>query len=288
MSDVITPGDGNAPGESSGVSGSVLAGEAGQQAAQQAAQQGGGDPAAPEWLGGLPDELRGDATLTRYKSPEDLARAHVELRKVAGSRIIVPGADADDATRAAFHEAIGRPKEAAGYQFEVPDGMTPDLSESFRDFAFKTGMPKDMAEAAVKWNNEQIAASQEKFLSESRAAVDQLAKDTPDYPAKIAAAKSLFKSLGGDPALADELDVKLGSANLVKFFIGLAEKTGEHGRIDGEMSGAGRIGANPEAQLDALQKDKSWRERFNAGDVEAVQQRERLLGAARAAANERR
>jgi hypothetical protein len=283
MSEVVVgtvTGNDDAPGESSGVSGDVLAGGG--------AEAGGGGAAAPEWLGGLPEDLRGDATLGRYKSLEDFARGHVELRKVAGSRVIVPAADADDATRAQFYEAIGRPKDAGGYEFEVPEGASPDLANGFREFAFATGMPKDMAEKAVKWNNEQIAAQQEAYLTSSQEAVAKVRAETPDYDTKITAAKQLFKSMGGDAAIADELDVKLGSENLVKFFIGLAEKTGEHGRVDGDRPGQVAITGDPEAQLDALQKDAGWRERFNAGDVEAVAQRERLMTAARNAANAKR
>ena len=199
--------------------------------------------------------------------------------------MIVPGADADDATRAQFYEAIGRPKEATGYEFDVPEGFSPDLSNTFRDFAFKTGMPKEMAEATVKFNNEQVLAQQQAHLVQGQAEVDAIAAETPEYKAKIGAAKELFKKFGGTPEIADALDVKLGSGNLIKFFLGMAASVGEHGRIDGEDTKPGGRSVDPGAELDALQKDAGWRERFKNGDVEAVAQRDRLLTAARSAAN---
>jgi hypothetical protein len=64
----------------------------------------------PEWMGSLPDELKGDATLSRYADIPALAKAHIEAHKVAKSKVIVPGPDADEAALASFYDAIGRPE----------------------------------------------------------------------------------------------------------------------------------------------------------------------------------
>jgi hypothetical protein len=46
----------------------------------------------------LPDDLKADATLSRYADVPALAKAHIEAHKVAKSKVVVPGEGADEAT----------------------------------------------------------------------------------------------------------------------------------------------------------------------------------------------
>jgi hypothetical protein len=62
----------------------------------------------------------GDATLSRYADVPALAKAHIEAHKVAKSKVIVPGADADDAQLSAFYDAIGRPASPDDYDLRCP------------------------------------------------------------------------------------------------------------------------------------------------------------------------
>lgn len=251
----------------------------------------GGAPAggqAPEWMASLPDELKGDATLSRYQSLEELARGHVEARKVASSRIVLPGAD-DDAAWSKFGEAL-RPADPSEYAIGLPEGVDPEgpaakFADAFRAKAHELGLPPRWAKALSDWNNEFVAADIAERNKASEAELSAFKAATPEYDAKLASAQNLFKSLGLDEAVVTELDVRLGTGNLMKLAFGLAEKFGEPVRVDPEGKGGGLDGGNTEnAQLQIREFDHVNREKIKAGDPDTMRARRKLLDAANAQA----
>src|SRR6185369_12579211 len=101
MTDAVTTGAG---------AGEVTGGEV------TGAEVTGGESQSPEWMAGLPDDLKGDATLTRYKSLDDLARGHLETKKLASSKLIIPGDGATDEDWGKFYDALGRPESPDKYE----------------------------------------------------------------------------------------------------------------------------------------------------------------------------
>lgn len=259
----------------------------------------GGGGAAPEWHAGLPDDLKGDATLARYADVPSLAKAHIEAHKVAKSKIVLPGADAGDDAWSAFYAATGRPETADGYgDFGLPaladdaddaakaarDGLVKQYQEALHPL----GLNPRQASALVAADISRIEAAQEAFYKQGQTEVDALKKEMGvEYEPNRAAAQKVFTELFGDDAaaLADELDTKVGSARLVKGMMALAKRVGEQDRVDGGGGGLGGGGeANAAEQLKTLQADKGWREKFNSGDAATVEQHSRLLRAAQAQA----
>lgn len=254
--------------------------------AEQPGAAGGG---TPEWMAALPEDLRADPTLSRYADLPALARGHLETKKLASSRVIVPAADADEAAWNSFYEAAGRPADPKDYDIPVPEGEDAALAEAFRPVAHKLGLLPHQAKALVEWNNEQQKAAYDGFLQKGAAELDALKAELGQgFDGKIAAARAMFLKHTGDTALAQELETKLGTGNLIKLFIGLAEATGEHGRVDGEDPKIAAGGGDAEKQLQAKMKDEGWRKKVNAGDSEAVAEYGRLRNAAVAAAQAKR
>ncbi|WP_414902467.1 hypothetical protein ACMT1E_04355 [Sphingomonas flavalba] len=248
-----------------------------------AAAIAGGGGSAPEWLGALPDDLRGDATLSRYKSVEELGRAHIEAHKVAKSKLTVPAANAAPEAWGAVFDALGRPADAAGYGLTPGEGQSPEALGEFAGLAHKLGLLPAQAKALAEYDAQRLAAAKNAFMEAGNKEIETLKTQMGvEYPAKLAAAKALFAKAGFDGADAEELDLKLGSGKLVSGFMKLAELVGEHGRVDGAddfvMTASD---ANAEQQLTTLQKDKNWREKLAAGDATVVAQRARLLEAAK-------
>lgn len=256
-------------------------------AAAAAALANAGDQsgaATPEWLGGLPDDLKGDATLSRFKDIEALARGHVEAHKVAKSKVLLPAADADETAWGAFFDAAGRPKEASAYELPLPEGDDGAFAESFKPIAHKLGFLPQQAKGLAEWWNGFQAEQVTAMNAASKAEVDALAAEMgADFQPKLAAARGLLKSLGVDEATVEQIDMKLGSGNLLKIFMGLADKAGEHGRIDGDVEALGGL-SDPMAAIDAKLKDADWRKRYLADDAGAVGEYNRLMAAAKAKA----
>lgn len=238
---------------------------------------GGGGGAGPEWLAGLPDDLKGDATLGRYANIEALARGHVETRKLLSNRLAVPQADAPAEEWGKVFDALGRPAEAKDYEIPLPEGMQASgIADAFRPVAHQLGLLPAQAKGVVefynKLNTDLDAAGQ--------AQIDALKGEIPDYDGKIALAKSAVAKLGLSDEFLTAAENRFGTAELIKGFIKLGELVGEHGRVDGEGGAITANLANAEAQLTELQKDKNWRDKLKAKDAVTVAQYERLKQAA--------
>ena len=107
-----------------------------------------------EW----PDDLKKDPYLSGFKTPQDIAKALIENKKMVGQKLGIPGPDATPEAKAAFYEALGVPKDPAGYEFTQPDDLPDALKETYdQEHADKwakrfkdLGIPKDAAAALRK------------------------------------------------------------------------------------------------------------------------------------------
>jgi hypothetical protein len=246
-------------------------------------------PAAPptrEWMTGLPADLTGDATLSRYDSIEALARGHVETKKAlgeAGNRLAIPAADAPPEQWEAVFKAIGRPDDASGYKF--PEGADAQTVEGFGPVAHQLGLSQKQAEGLAAYDMQRMTDAMTAIKTASEADLKTLKDELgSDYTAKEAVAQAAFQKLFGNEAgaLADHLDGIVGSRALVEGFMKLGTMLGEHSRIDGEGEPiTGVSDAEAEAKLQTLFKDKGWRDKLNAGDATTKAEHERLMAAAR-------
>lgn len=98
-------------------------------------------PAAPaavnEWLATLPEPLRGEKTLTKFKDPAALAQSYVNLEKMPRG-VTAPKDDAPDTEWNEYYEKLGRPKTVDEYKIKakVPEGVI------WNDVAEKTMLTK--------------------------------------------------------------------------------------------------------------------------------------------------
>jgi hypothetical protein len=256
--------------------------EGGQGGAAPAAPQPG---AVPEWLQGLPPELQGDQTLSRYQNIEALARGHVETKKAFGSRIAVPGADAKPEEWDGVWKALGRPDGIDGYEVPVMEGIDPETTKPFRELAHKLGLNPTQAKELAGFHNQLLTQAEADYYAEGEQSLQAVKDELGDgYAQAEADAKAAFAKLfpGADGELADAIDRLVGSGPLVKAFANAAKLIGETGRIDGGGGDALGVGdAEAEGKLKELNRDAGWRDKLKAGDATTVAQHQRLLDAAR-------
>lgn len=199
-------------------------------------------PATPEWMQGFAEELRSDPDLIRYKTSEDMAKALKETRAWARGRIPMPGAE-DEAGWTELGQRL-RPEKAEDYAIELQDGTDPALADSFRAFAFDTGIPKRWAEATAMFFNEQTSKAMEQLGAANTAEVKALELELgPDgYARRIEATNRMLAAAGLEVDVADAMaqlvgkDDKGGPApgagKALRALFTLAEKTGELGKVD--------------------------------------------------------
>lgn len=110
------------------------------------------ESAAPSWI---PQELRGNASLSKFKTADDAIKAYVNLESAFGKKIEDHlKADADPAVQARIRAAQGVPEGAAGYDDpKTPEGVELDkaIVGSFKETAHKAGLTKSQAAALQDW-----------------------------------------------------------------------------------------------------------------------------------------
>ena len=110
------------------------------------------EPAPAAWI---PQDLRGNASLTKFKSADEALKAYVNIESAFGKKFedhLKP--DADPAVQARIRTAMGVPEGANGYEdVKVPDGYELDkgIVGSFKETAFKAGLSKSQASALQEW-----------------------------------------------------------------------------------------------------------------------------------------
>lgn len=142
------------------------------------------NPAPTAGASWIPKEFAGNASLSKFKSADDVVKAYVNLEGAFGKKIedhLKP--DADPAVQARIRAAAGVPEAAAGYEdVKVPDGYEIDkgIVGSFKETAFKAGLSKSQASALQEWfisqhldQNNAAAASR---VQEKEAAMVELNK----------------------------------------------------------------------------------------------------------------
>lgn len=222
---------------------------------QEPQQEQGG---VPEWLGGLPDELKADATLSRFKSVEELARGHVEAHKVAKSKVVLPKeGDVDGFAR--FAASI-RPETPDAYEFTIPEGMDKGFGDAMKPIFHEAGLHPESAKKLVDgWNGymaQQTLAAQQKGKDEMSAVEAEMGKS--QFAQGKLAAVGMLNRLGIPANFEDDLSRVVGAGNTMRLLFDMAGRMGELGRVDATdiQISMGQLSPD-EARLQARQLQKT-------------------------------
>lgn len=246
-------------------------GEGGQPGDQQQQQQ---QAQQQEWFTGLPEELRGDASLSRFaeKPVEEVARAFVETKKMVGmDKIVLPKGDDDADGWNAYYDAGGRPKDPAEYKFEtLQEGETSKLADAFRPEAHKLGLNQRQVaglDTFLKGFADAEAGAMATAAGEAREKVaGELKINGEDLAARI---DGICTKLDMPAEAASELVKNVGHERTMRWLLGLGEKMGEPGFAGGEGGNKGDFGIggrDPEELRDEKFADQAWVDRLHAGD----------------------
>lgn len=159
-------------------------------------------PTAPtsSWLDSLPDELKNDPNITKFKDVNELAKSYTNAQSLIGKRVKdLSGEDLET-----FKAAIGVPKEVTEYA--LPEELDPSYSEWYKDVALKSGLTKEqarnLADAVIMKNRESaeaIRASEAKSLEDAEKALR--AEFGAAYKERIEIVKRAATTFGGQEFL---------------------------------------------------------------------------------------
>jgi hypothetical protein len=198
----------------------------------------GAAPAAPEapaqeqpWFSSLPQDLQQDPSVTKFKSPEDLARSYVGLQKLAGSKdpekyIQVPGPEDDGTGRRAALTKLGLPDNPDGYELQAPEGAPEgfkpdtDMGKAFKQKAHELGVLPDQAKGLFDWygqlTGQTVTQQQQQLQEQQQANVDALRKEWGDaFDVRVKTANFAVNTLESKIGAEDgQLLEKLNAAGL--------------------------------------------------------------------------
>lgn len=249
---------------------------------------GGNGGGAPEWLGALPETMRGDESLKTIPDVPTLAKNYVEARKFIGSkRLEAPQPNWTPDKWAAFNKEIGVPEGPDKYEMpqvtlaeglKLDDGRMKTAKEMFHKLGLRGEQAKGVLEYYMNDLNavhQASAAARAKEQSDGEAALK--AKWGASYDKNVAAAKTALSKLA-TPEFLEHLD-KSGLGNhpaMVEMWV----KVGENLKEDSAGGrGAGSLDAQDaeraKTEIARLRTDeafqKAYRDAVHPGHKEAVE-----------------
>lgn len=173
----------------------------------------------------LGEELAKDPNIEKMLKTEnpvqEMAKSLLEAQKQVGKRKVgVPDESATDEERSAFYESLGVPKDADGYEFQKPEGLSDEMydaedAKAWAEFFKENNLTKDQANAArdrfIEIQTEQAVASNT-ALNE---AMDKHFGDQKQVIAKQASA--LMQEAVPDAELRATIQAAIGDENTPAF-----------------------------------------------------------------------
>ena len=200
--------------------------------------------APADWRATLPEAMRNDATLGRYKDVTAAAQGLIEQHKALSSGLTkIPGKDAKPEEIAAFREKLGVPKDPAGYEFAAHPTLDGGALDTFKGIFHKLGIPKDAAaelvNAYAEWGQTVMDQQGQQYVEGLKTLAKQWGQ--PVYDKKVAyAQRGIDKAiaLGNIEGLHEFLDAsKMGDHPLLfQAWAAIGEQFAEDGLIEGRVS----------------------------------------------------
>lgn len=255
-------------------------------------QDGGTPPAAAdnsggEWVGGLPDDLKGLAEHKGWKEPVDALKGYQQLESFMGAdkagRGVVLPKDAEDAEGyERVYKALGRPDSPEGYDlnsvlgdYEVNEEFMGTMAGAMHKAGLSAKQAQELAAAYRDLEVSQMEAGLQGRKAELEAAMREIPQETQEQ-----ARRGLrFLGLPEDEhvSVAKAVEQALGFKRAAEIFARFGRALGE----DSPPSDGRAVGAfgSPEAakrRMDQLMADAAFSQRYLSGDQSALGEIEEL------------
>ena len=219
------------------------------------------EPAAstpPGWVAGLPDPLKTNEAITKFKTVGDFANDYLatstkaaDLEARVANSIPKLKDDATDKERAEFYEALGRPKQPSEYEFEGEDKNAPEWTNHWKQVSHELGLTKAQAKQLSAKFNAQMASMVEahnaKIAGEITTATEKLKSEWGDkYDTNVELAKRVYqKHIGTE--FDKDFDAGTGTTRLatIRLIMKFAALTGEDQSPQAGNSTNGKPTGNP-------------------------------------------
>jgi len=185
----------------------------------------GGDPGKVDFNSLLGEDLAKNPGFEKYANAEnpvqEMAKSLLEAQsKIGQPQVGVPGENATPEERAAFNEALGVPKESAGYGFEKPEGMADEAydqahADKWATLLHANNIPGEAANALRTAMFEEHQAGEAAANEALNTKMDAIFGDDKQLIAKEASA--LMQQAIPDAELRTQIQAAIGDKNTPAF-----------------------------------------------------------------------
>jgi hypothetical protein len=152
------------------------------------------------WADSLPEDLRKEASISKFKDVAGLAKSYLEAEKRMSSSVRIPNENSTPEELSKFYSKLGRPESVDKYDISLNTGETPDTSPgvaALLNTAFEAGLTQRQAAAILgvydKLAMEHIAATEKAAVEAKEALRKEWGADTE---ANLHAANVALKKFG--------------------------------------------------------------------------------------------
>ena len=243
----------------------------------------------------LPEDLRDNETLSKFKDVGSLSNSYLELQKMVGSRDKIPTEESSEEEVNSFYNKLGRPETPDSYDIKVPDqGGTAlpydeKLYSEFLTTAHKSGLTNRQAQDAIDFYakmNEEADINSTASMQQSKVNAETALKKewgARDYEKNLAISRRAFNRFADDDL--KKFVQETGVSNNVAM-VRFLHKIGKS-FSDPDMGGTGKNSGSVDSdsaklEIDAMMKDKGHKfhealfDPKNVKHEEAIEYRDHL------------
>lgn len=243
-------------------------------------------PAPPtDWTSSFSDETKGYVQKKGFKDAGALAESYINLEKlhsVGPDKLLKLPESWEGPEAQAVWERLGKPKDAKGYNLQVPEKGDPKLAEWAAGEFLKNNLTAAQANGVQKaWNDRQAAVAKATADNQAIALTQATEKLKTEwgqaYEKNMNLAKSGMMALELDAATVDLMANTLGAEKVFKQLSKIGAGVGEASFVAGRPAGDGTV--TPEqarSQLEDLKRDQTWVQAYLKGDYDAKKKMEHL------------
>jgi len=213
----------------------------------------------------IPEELRADPNIKKYKDIGELAKGHLETVKLIGRKgVIVPNENSPKEDIDKFFNSIGRPEKADLYQFVPKEGLNEAIQpneesiKAYKDIAHKTGLTQAQASALNDWymetmNNQLNQQANANSKSREDSETKLRGEWGKDYPDNLLLAQKVVMKYGGQEAAVAFGELGNNTA-VLKMLANMGKKVSEDALARGEISDLSSTPKDARRKLDDLNR----------------------------------
>jgi hypothetical protein len=215
-------------------------------------------PAEGDWRTNLPDPIRSEKALSTFKDVGSLAKSYLEMTKLQGNSIRLPGPDAKEDDWNRIFTKLGRPEAPDKYEVAWPENVpgvfewSDETKSEFLAEAHKAGLNNRQVQNLLDWNARSATTIRRNVEALGEQTVSELReKWGGNYERNISVSQRAAQKLGGQELIDILESTGLGNH---KVFIELFHRIGKM-MIEDEMMPAEFDGIqNGEDALAEVQK----------------------------------